>query len=96
MNAIIVKLGTGMNAKCDNDAVRSVDMGTGNPDLNVASPWAGDYLNSEYQGNYRAIRLNPWMLRTKRGMAKQLTDQIASTRHQNGAATAVRRTRTAQ
>jgi hypothetical protein len=27
VNAIIVKLGSGMNAKCDNDAVRSVDMG---------------------------------------------------------------------
>jgi hypothetical protein len=26
-----VKFGTGMNAKCDSDAVRSVDMGEMNP-----------------------------------------------------------------
>jgi hypothetical protein len=27
VNAIIVKFGSGMNAKCDSDAVRSGDMG---------------------------------------------------------------------
>jgi hypothetical protein len=56
----------------------------------------GDCFNSEYHGNYHAIRPNPWMLRTKPEIARQSTDESGSSRHQNGAVADLRRTRSAQ
>ncbi|MEM5435685.1 hypothetical protein [Paraburkholderia diazotrophica] len=61
MKAIIVKLGSGMNAKCDNDAVLSGDMIRAFLQLDVLLRPMGKIRPSysEFEGNKHAIRLNP-------------------------------------